>query len=251
MSHASDPHIETTNSDGIYTLRINRPAKRNALTASMYAAMADALRAADRDETVRVVLFTGQPQAFTGGNDLADFLHQPPTGPEAPVFQFMHALAACRKPVVAAVCGPAVGIGTTLLLHCDFVYVAADAKLSTPFVKLGLVPEYASSLLMPALLGHVRAAEWLLLGESFSGEEAAAMGLANRALPAEEVVGAAMATAARLAALPPGAVQAGKALMRSGNRAAIASTIEQEAAVFGAALQSAEAKAAFQAFLGR
>ena len=251
MSNASDPHIEATTSDGICTLRINRPAKRNALTASMYAALATALENADTAEHVRVVLFTGHEQAFTGGNDLADFLHQPPAGLDAPVFRFMRALSACRKPVVAAVCGPAVGIGTTLLLHCDFVYVANDAKLSTPFVKLGLVPEYASSLLMPAQLGHVRAAEWLLLGEVFSGEQAAALGLANRALPAAEVLAAAMGTAKQLAALPPGAVQAGKALMRGGNRAAITSTIEQEAAVFGAALQSAEAKAAFQAFLGR
>jgi enoyl-CoA hydratase/carnithine racemase len=163
----------------------------------------------------------------------------------------MRALSDCRKPVVAAVCGPAVGIGTTLLLHCDFVYVATDAKLSTPFVKLGLVPEYASSLLMPARLGHLRAAEWLLLGEVFNGEQAVAMGLANQALPAAAVLAAAQATASKLAALPPGAVQAGKALMRGANRAAIASTIEKEAAVFGAALQSAEAKAAFAAFLGR
>ena len=245
MTMATDPHIEFSTADGVCTVRIERPAKRNALTGSMYAALAAA------DENVRAVVFTGNPQAFTGGNDLADFLHQPPSRQDAPGFRFMRALSDCRKPVVAAVCGPAVGIGTTLLLHCDFVYVANDAKLSTPFVKLGLVPEYASSLLMPACLGHVRAAEWLLLGEVFSGEQAAALGLANQALPAADVLAAAQATAARLAALPPGAVQAGKALMRGANRAAIASTIEKEAAVFGAALQSAEAKAAFAAFLGR
>ncbi|MEY4375669.1 MAG: hypothetical protein RJB26_219 [Pseudomonadota bacterium] len=251
MSHATDPHITTTTSAGICTVLIQRPAKRNALTASMYAALADAFVAADADEQVRAVVLAGTDQAFTGGNDLADFLNQPPSGMDAPVFRFMRALSHCRKPVVAAVCGPAVGIGTTLLLHCDFVYVASDAKLSTPFVKLGLVPEYASSLLMPARLGHVRAAEWLLLGEVFNGEQAVAQGLANRALPATEVLNAAKATAAKLAALPPGAVQAGKALMRGTNRDTIASTIKEEAAVFGAALQSAEAKAAFQAFLGR
>jgi len=251
MTLATDPHIESATADGVCTVRIERPAKRNALTASMYAALAAAFIAADTDENVRAVVFTGNPQVFTGGNDLADFLHQPPSRQDAPAFRFMRALSDCRKPVVAAVCGPAVGIGTTLLLHCDFVYVANDAKLSTPFVKLGLVPEYASSLLMPACLGHVRAAEWLLLGEVFSGEQAAALGLANQALPAADVLAAAQATAARLAALPPGAVQAGKALMRGANRAAIASTIEKEAAVFGAALQSAEAKAAFAAFLGR
>ena len=182
MTMATDPHIESATVHGICTVRIERAAKRNALTASMYAALAAAFIAADADESVRAVVFTGNSQAFTGGNDLADFLHQPPSREDAPVFRFMRALSDCRKPVVAAVCGPAVGIGTTLLLHCDFVYVANDAKLSTPFVKLGLVPEYASSLLMPAHLGHVRAAEWLLLGEAFSGEQAAALGLLAQCL---------------------------------------------------------------------
>jgi enoyl-CoA hydratase/carnithine racemase len=243
--------IDGSTEDPVRVIRLHRPDKRNALTAGMYAALAEAFRQLDADTTTRAIVLTGGEAAFTGGNDLADFLHQPPGGPEAPVFRFMHALSACRKPVVAAVCGPAVGIGTTLLLHCDFVYVATDARLSTPFVKLGLVPEYASSLLMPARLGHVRAAEWLLLGETFTGEQAASLGLANRALATTEVLPAALATARQLAALPPTAVQASKALMRRPAAEALRSTMELETAAFGQALQSAEAKAAFAAFLRR
>lgn len=249
----TDPHIvlEGPTDAAVRVVRIARPEKRNALTAAMYAALADAFRALDADIATRAIVLTGDTVAFTGGNDLTDFLHQPPGGPDAPVFQFMRALSACRKPVIAAVCGPAVGIGTTLLFHCDFVYVAHDARLSTPFVKLGLVPEFASSLLMPARLGHVRAAEWLLLGENFSGDQAAALGIANRALPAAAVLSAAMATAEQLAALPPQAVQQSKALLRAHDRTVIDATIAQEARAFGEALQSAEAKAAFSTFLRR
>ena len=243
--------IEGSAGSAVRVVRLSRPEKRNALTAAMYAALAEAFRQLDADESVRAIVLAGDESAFTGGNDLADFLHQPPGGPDAPVFQFMRALSSCRKPVVAAVCGPAVGIGTTLLFHCDFVYVAADARLAAPFVKLGLVPEYASSLLMPARLGHLRAAEWLLLGETFSGEQAAAMGVANRALPAPEVLPAALATAEKLAALPPRAVQTSKALMRGHDAEQLRNTIVLEAKAFGEALQSAEAKAAFAAFLRR
>jgi enoyl-CoA hydratase/carnithine racemase len=235
----------------VTTLVIARPEKRNALTAAMYTALAEALLAADRDEAVRAVIITGQPGVFTAGNDLEDFLMTPPAGPDAPVFRFMHALADCRKPVVAAVCGPAVGIGTTLLLHCDLVYVATDAKLATPFTGLGLVAEYASSLLLTQRAGHVRAAQWLLLGDRFNGVEAAAQGLANAALPAEEVLPAAEAAAARLAALPAGAVQETKALMRRAERALVRETIAVEAEAFGRRLHSPEAKAAFSAFLKR
>lgn len=243
--------VEGTDGAAVRVVRIARPEKRNALTGAMYATMAEAFLQLDAEPSVRAIVLTGDETAFTAGNDLADFLHQPPGGPDAPVFRFMHALADCRKPVIAAVCGPAVGIGTTLLLHCDFVYVAVDAHLSTPFVKLGLVPEYASSLLMPARLGQVRAAEWLLLGETFSGEQAAEMGVANRALPAAAVLPAAMATAEKLAALPPAAVQTAKSLMRRQDAQARRETITVEAQAFGEALQSAEAKTAFAAFLHR
>ena len=166
-------HILVEREGGLLTLRLNRVDKKNALTRAMYNRMAEVLDAANADRTVRVVLITGGPECFTSGNDVADFLQAPPTGMDSPVFQFMRALFDFEKPVVAAVAGPAVGIGTTLLLHCDLVYVSRDAKLRTPFVNLGLCPEFGSSLLLPQLLGPARAAEVLLLGEPFTGAQAA------------------------------------------------------------------------------
>ena len=176
--------IKTATLNGVATIEIARPEKKNALTAAMYQSMADALRAAADDNAVRAVLITGQPGIFTSGNDLEDFMQRPPQGEASPVAQFMRALLEIDKPVVAAVTGAAIGIGTTMLLHCDFVYVSDEARLATPFVSLGLVPEYASSLLMPALMGHRRAAERLLLGDPFTGEMAVEVGLANAVLPA-------------------------------------------------------------------
>ena len=172
--------IKTATLNGVATIEIARPEKKNALTAAMYQAMADALRAAADDKAVRAVLITGQPGIFTSGNDLEDFMQRPPQGEASPVAQFMRALLEIDKPVVAAVTGAAIGIGTTMLLHCDFVYVSDEARLATPFVSLGLVPEYASSLLMPALMGHRRAAEKLLLGEPFTGETAVECRLGQR-----------------------------------------------------------------------
>jgi enoyl-CoA hydratase/carnithine racemase len=247
----STAHLRHAYAEGVTTLTIDRPEKRNAITGAMYAALASAFAAADADAAVRVIVLTGGPTTFTAGNDLADFLDRPPTTEAAPGYRFMHALSECRKPVIAAVCGPAIGIGTTLLLHCDFVYVAEDARLSTPFAPLGLVAEFASSLLMPLRLGHVQAAEWLLLARAFSGAEAAAQGLANAALPAAQVLATAQATAARLAALPPGALQDTKALMRRPLQTAIRETLLAEAVLFGQRLQSPEAKAAFGAFLSK
>src|SRR6185369_3520198 len=169
-------------------LEIARPEKKNALTAAMYQALADALRAAAEDPAVRAVLITGQPGVFTSGNDLEDFMQRPPQGADSPVLRFMRALLDCDKPVVAAVTGAAIGIGTTMLLHCDFVYVSDEARLAMPFVSLGLVPEFASSLLLPQLLGQQRAAEKLLLGDPFTPEQAVDWGLAHAVLPAGEVV---------------------------------------------------------------
>ncbi|MBN8487765.1 MAG: enoyl-CoA hydratase [Burkholderiales bacterium] len=189
--------IKTATLDGIATIEIARPEKKNALTQAMYQAMADALRAAQADPAVRAVLFTGQPGIFTSGNDLEDFMRRPPQGPESPVFRFMRALLDCDKPVIAAVTGAAIGIGTTMLLHCDFVYVSDEARLAMPFVSLGLVPEFASSLLVPQRMGHVRAAEKLLLGDPFTGAEAVECGIANAVLPAAEVVNHARRVAER------------------------------------------------------
>jgi enoyl-CoA hydratase/carnithine racemase len=240
--------IRTATVDGVATIEIARPEKKNALTQAMYTAMTEAIVAADADPAVRAVLITGQPGVFTSGNDLEDFMQRPPQGEDSPVIQFMKALAGCGKPVVAAVTGAAIGIGTTMLLHCDLVYVSDEARLAMPFVSLGLVPEYASSLLFPQLLGHAKAVEHLLLGDPFTGERAVEMGIANAVLPAGEVVNHARRMAERFNALPPGAVRESKALLRRGQKALVEETIRVEAALFGQRLRSPEAMEAFRAF---
>jgi len=240
--------IKTYVQGGVATIEIARPEKKNALTMAMYTAMAEAIRAAEADPAVRALLITGQPGVFTSGNDLEDFMQRPPTGPEAPVFQFMQALTHCTKPVVAAVTGAAVGIGTTMLLHCDLVYVADEARLAMPFVSLGLVPEYGISLLLPRLAGHVKAAEKLMLGEPFGAAEAVEMGIANAVLPASEVLNHARRMAERFTQLPPTAVRETKRLLRAGTRTALDATILAEIDLFARQLRSPEAREAFQAF---
>ena len=175
--------IITENRDGILRIEINRPDKKNALTAAMYQAMADALTAADADPKVRVVLIHGKSDLFTAGNDLQDFLDNRPRDEDRPAFQFLRNISRAQKPIVAAVAGAAVGIGTTMLLHCDLVYAAPNTRLQLPFVNLGLVPEAASSLLLPALVGYQRAAELLLLCEPFSAQTAKEIGLVNAVFP--------------------------------------------------------------------
>jgi len=240
--------IKTYTLNGVATIEIARPEKKNALTQAMYKAMAEALAAAGADAAVRSVLITGQPGVFTSGNDLEDFLQRPPQGNDSPVFRFMQALLDCEKPVVAAVTGAAVGIGTTLLLHCDLVYVGDEARLAMPFVSLGLVPEYASSLIVPALIGHVKAAEKLMLGEPFTGQDAVDCGIANAVLPATEVLNHARRMAERFNALPPAAVRETKRLMRAPLKAQVQSVMASEGALFSQRLTSPEAKEAFQAF---
>lgn len=244
--------IKTATLNGIATIEIARPEKKNALTVAMYAAMAEALNAARADGSVRAVLITGQPGIFTSGNDIEDFMQRPPGGGsdamESPVFRFMRALLECDKPVVAAVTGAAIGIGTTMLLHCDLVYVADDARLAMPFVGLGLVPEYASSLLVPQRLGFARAAEKLLLGDPITPEQALDWGIANAVLPAGEVVNHARRMAERFNGLPPGAVREAKQLMRAPLRDEVLATIAREGALFAQRLRSPEAMEAFQAF---
>ena len=245
-------HVKTGVNNGVATIEIARPDKKNALTQAMYQAMADAINAAREDAAVRAVLITGQPGVFTSGNDIEDFMQRPPgqgsDGLDSPVFRFMRALLECDKPVVAAVTGAAIGIGTTMLLHCDFVYVSDEARLAMPFVGLGLVPEYASSLLVPQLMGQRRAAEKLLLAEPFGAEQAVECGLANAVLPAAEVVNHARRVAERFNALPPGAVRETKALMRGPQREQVLATIQTEGAIFARRLRSPEAMEAFQAF---
>jgi enoyl-CoA hydratase/carnithine racemase len=244
----SDTPIKTATLRGVATIEIARPEKKNALTAAMYQAMADALRAANGDASVRAVLITGQPGIFTSGNDLEDFLQRPPAGADSPVFQFMQALMGCDKPVIAAVTGAAIGIGTTMLLHCDFVYVSDEARLAMPFVALGLVPEFGSSVLVAERIGHARAAEKLLLGDPFTGAEAAECGIANAVLPASEVLNHARRVAERFNALAPAAVRESKRLMRARDRARLPEVIETEGALFRDRLRSEEAREAMQAF---
>lgn len=244
--------IKTATLNGVATIEIARPEKKNALTVAMYQAMADALNAAQADPAVRAVLITGQPGIFTSGNDIEDFMSRPPgqgsNAAESPVFQFMRALVGIDKPVVAAVTGAAIGIGTTMLLHCDLVYVSDEARLAMPFVSLGLVPEFASSLVVPRLLGNVKAAEKLLLGDPFSPEDAVEARIANAVLPAGEVVNHARRIAERFNSLPPGAVRETKKLLRRTSTDEILKTIAIEGELFSARLRSPEAMEAFQAF---
>ena len=240
--------IRTATLNGVATIEIARPEKKNAITGAMYQQMAEALEAARADPAVRAVLITGQPGIFTSGNDIEDFTKRPSGSEDSPAFVFMRALVHCEKPVVAAVTGAAIGIGTTLLLHCDFVYVSDEARLAMPFVSLGLVPEFGSSLIVPLLMGHVRAAEKLLLGEPFTGAEAVACGIANAVLPAAEVVTHARRIAERFNALPPGAVRDSKMLMRRARAQSTLDTIEIEGELFGQRLRSPEAQEAFSAF---
>lgn len=246
-------HIRTATLDGVATIEIARPEKKNALTVAMYQAMTDALVAAREDASVRAVLITGQPGVFTSGNDIEDFLARAPSAGsdilETPVFRFMRALVDCDKPVVVAVTGAAIGIGTTLLLHCDFVYVADDARLAMPFVGLGLVPEFASSVLVPGLMGPRRAAEKLLLGDPFTAEQAVECGIANAVLPAAEVVPHARRVAERFKALPPGAVRESKQLLRAADRERVLQAIRTEGEIFARRLRSPEAREALQAFM--
>jgi enoyl-CoA hydratase/carnithine racemase len=244
--------IKTGVLNGVANIEIARPEKKNALTVAMYQAMTEALKAAKEDGAVRAVLFTGQPGIFTSGNDIEDFMQRAPgQGSEAmdsPVFQFMRALIECDKPVVAAVTGAAIGIGTTMLLHCDFVYVSDEARLAMPFVGLGLVPEFASSLVVPQLMGHRRAAEKLLLGDPFTPEQAVECGIASAVLPAGEVINHARRIAERFNALPPGAVRESKQLMRGPQHEELLKTIRTEGEIFARRLRSPEAMEAFQAF---
>lgn len=244
--------IKTATLNGVCTIEIARPEKKNALTVAMYQAMSDALGAAREDAAVRAVLITGQPGIFTSGNDIEDFMARPPgqgsDGLDSPVFRFMRALMDCDKPVVAAVTGAAIGIGTTLLLHCDLVYVSDEARLAMPFVGLGLVPEFASSLIVPQLMGGCRAAEKLLLGDPFTAEQAVEYGIANAVLPAGEVVNHARRVAERFNALPPGAVRETKRLLRAPQQELMRKTIATEGALFASRLRSPEATEAFQAF---
>ncbi|WP_460154409.1 enoyl-CoA hydratase-related protein [Pseudomonas sp. S3_G06] len=236
---------------GLLTLRLNRPDKKNALTRAMYSRLAEALKQANDDPQINAVLISGSAECFTAGNDIADFLEQPPSDLDSPVFHFMLNLLECRKPVIAAVAGAAVGIGTTMLLHCDLVYVSRDARLRMPFVNLGLCPEFGSSLILPRLLGQAKAAELLLLGEGFNGEQAVQWGIATQALDSgEAALSKAREVALRFDELPAEAVRISKQLMRAPDRDLVRKVIEEEGALFTQRLRSPEAVAALSEFFG-
>lgn len=246
----ADP-ILISAADGIQTIRFNRPDKKNAITTDMYGAMADALQAGDTDDTVRVHLFLGTEGAFTAGNDIGDFIRAATNeGLGGNVLRFLKALASAGKPIVAGVDGLAIGVGTTMILHCDLAYASPRAVFRTPFVDLGLLPEAASSLLAPRLMGHVRAFELLAAGKPFSAEQALASGMINAIVDENDLESAARAAAADLAAKPPEALLLARRLLR-GDPAVVLQRIDEEAAHFVERLKSQEAQAAFAAFMNR
>lgn len=242
-------HVIIEQAGGVLTLTINRPEKKNALTDAMYGAMADAIQRAQDDKAVRVIVIRGAGDMFCAGNDMGDFLAAAQGGDirEANVFRFIRLLGSNAKPLVAGVQGRAVGIGTTMLLHCDYVVLADNAQLTAPFATLGLVSEAASSRLLPAAIGHQRAFAVMAMGEALTASDALASGLANAVVLEDELAQAVGKTAARIAALPPGAVQATKHLMRDSD--AIARIMDSEIEVFAERLQSPEAREAFMAFM--
>jgi len=244
-----NPYLDVLREQAILILRLNRPEKKNAITADMYTTLASMLEDASRDSGLRAIVLTGVGDAFTSGNDLQDFLANPPESDDAPVLRFLRALVATEKPLLAAVNGAAIGIGTTLLLHCDLVYAAPNAKFQLPFVRLGLVPEAASTLLLPQLMGHRRAAAMLLLSETLNADQAVDAGLINAIVPADALFKTTMDKAMALTALPPAALRLTKNLMRTQHSEAILDTMAREAKHFAKQLKSAEAKEALQAFL--
>ncbi len=248
MTDAILAHCESA----VLTLTFNRMDKKNAITAAMYTGLAAALEAAAMDDAIKAVVLQGAPECFTAGNDLADFKTNPPKmeegAPPAPVFRFLEALRVFPKPLLAAVCGPAVGIGTTLLLHCDLVYAGDNAAFSLPFVNLGLCPEAGASLLLPQLTGYQKAAEKLLLGEAFYAEEALEMGLVNRILPPSEVNSYTQAQALKLAAKPVASLRVTKALMKQ-PQVQLQALMQEEIKHFGELLRGPAAKEAISAVM--
>lgn len=248
MIESPIPQVVSQLQDRILTLSLNRPERKNALSLAMYSALAELISAADSDAQIRVIVLTGTDEFFTSGNDLMDFMNEPHIHDNHPVVRFINALRHCSKPVVAIVRGHAIGIGTTLLLHCDLAYVAEDARMQLPFVNLGLCPEYASSYLVPRVLGQQQAAELFLLGEAFSGAEAANLGLVTKALPSNTLTEYASAKIQRLAQQPPAAVRRTKALLRAATQSSIDQSLQAEYAGFAEGLASEECKESVTAF---
>ena len=240
--------ILTHTEEGILTITLNRVAKKNSLTGAMYAAISDALEAAAADPVVGVSVIQGHETIFSAGNDIGDFLKAPPSA-DSPVIRFLRVISSFPKPLIGAVCGAAVGVGTTLLLHCDLVYAGDNAAFSLPFVNLGLCPEAGSSYLLPRLMGHQRASEALLLGDPFTAETALEVGLINRIVPPAEVHALAHRQAQRLAAKPLASLIASKRLMKQEQAAPVAARLDEEIAIFGRMLREPAAKEALTAFM--
>jgi enoyl-CoA hydratase/carnithine racemase len=240
--------VQVTVQNGVQKLTINRAEKKNALTQDMYAVLADSLVAAEDNPDIRVSVITGTADSFTSGNDLMDFLQNPAQGETTPVIRFLNALISIKKPLIGAVNGLAVGVGTTMLLHCDLVYASDNATFILPFVNLGLVPEAASSYLLPKMLGHQRAAELLLLGEPFNAEKAHSYGIVNQVVSASELEGVAMTAAKKLAAKAPEALRLTKSLLK-GDYETAAARMKMEGEIFQTRLVSPEAREAMTAFM--
>ena len=253
MSAAASQDLLVFTETGVCTITLNRPDKKNSISKAMYAAMADALDAAVDDDTVRCVVIQGDMAIFSAGNDLGDFLEQAQgaqsMGADAPVWRFLRSISSFPKPLIAAVCGPAVGIGTTMLLHCDLVYAGDNAAFSLPFVNLGVCPEAASSLLLPQMLGYHRAAEALLLGEPFLAEAALEVGLVNRVVPPSECNALAQAQARKLASKPLTSVMQTKRLMKSGMEQLVRERLQEEGAIFARMLSEPAAHEAMTSFM--
>ncbi|HEV8494423.1 MAG TPA: enoyl-CoA hydratase [Candidatus Angelobacter sp.] len=243
-------HIVVSIQDRILSIRLDRPEKKNALTRGMYLGMIEALEQAENDSAVRVVLITGTQDCFTAGNDLMDFANAKP-GETSPAIVYLQTLAAAQKPVVAAVAGVAVGIGTTMLLHCDLVYASPDSRFQLPFVNLGLCPEAGSSVMLPELMGHRRAAELLLFGEPFSSGKALELGIINAVYPGGQLLEAATDKARQLAEKPPSALRTTKALLKRSASGAVAEAMARETEKFATLLQGPEAREAMMAFMQR
>ena len=243
--------ILVSKQQGILRIEFNRPDKKNSITAAMYQMMADAIKDGEEDTAVRVILFCGKLEVFSAGNDLEDFMNNKEDVADRPVAQFMRNLGMASKPVIAAVSGMAIGIGVTMLLHCDQIYAAEHTKFSMPFTKLGLCPEFASSKLLPEMIGYNRTAELLLFGESFSAEQAFDMGLVNKVLPAADLMTYAYAQAAKLVVLPASSLRTTKRLIKARHADAVIAQMLEEGNHFSAMLQSPEAKEAFAAFFER
>jgi enoyl-CoA hydratase/carnithine racemase len=241
--------IKSETSNRVARIRFDRPDKKNAITREMYTQLAQALTAADADEGVRVLLISGSAECFTAGNDVNDFLKGPFGGEGSPTWQLFVALPKVRKPVVAAVGGPAVGIGTTLLLHCDLVYASENARFQLPFVPLGIVPEFGSTVLLPQLAGYQRAAEVLMLGQPFTAQKALEIGIVTEVVPQDRLLQKAEAVAAQLAALPRESLRLTKRLMRGTQEKMLNERIMEEGRLVLERLGSPEAKEAMSAFL--